>query len=139
MNNTFNIKQYKINNHLSLRMVLMGIGIGIGLCIIVNPLTTSIYVNKLGRMMNLELMGENGRIRNKKTQKMLSDDAEQFKFIRDLSGAGVLPWLCVYPVPFPPLATAFSIYYGGKATYNGINYLLFDKSRVESGEFDENP
>lgn len=105
-------------------------------CIFVGPLTTSLYVSYLGKTLGLELLNEIGSIRNKKTNKMLLEDAKQIKFIRDLSGAGFLPWLCVYPVPFPPISTPYSFYYGIKSTYDAINYLLFYKSRVESGEFD---
>lgn len=117
--------------------IIKAIFISIITCIIVNPLTSSLYVNTLGNNMGLELLGECSFIRNKKTQKMLSRNAEQFEFMKDLSEAGVLPWFLVYPLPFPPILTLYSFYYAVKSTYNGIIYLLFYKSRVETGEFDE--
>lgn len=113
-------------------MLFKYIGIYFGVSIIINPLTSSFYVMKVGNSMGLELLDEFGNIRNKKTQNLLNRNSINIKFIRDLSNAGSFPWLFFHPLSMP-----YSFWYAITSTFNGINYLLYYKTRVESGEFDE--
>ena len=113
-------------------MILKCIGIYIGISIIINPLTSSFYIISIGSSMGLQLLDEIGNIRNEKTQKLLNDNATSIKFIRNLSEALVFPWLCFHPLSLP-----YSCYYAITSTFNAINYLLYDKTRIEMGEFDK--
>ncbi len=113
-------------------IVIECIAIYIGISTIINPLTTSLYVTKIGNSMGLELLDEIGNIRNKKTQKILNHNAKNIKFIQNLSNAGSFPWFCFHPLSMP-----YSFCYATTSTFNGINYLLYNKTIVENGEFDE--
>lgn len=119
------------NIHSLVMVSLRAICIGIGICSVVNPLTVSFYVCEIGSRMGLDLLNELGHIRNRKTQKYLSREAQSINFVVDLAHAGRLPWHV-----FHPLGALYSGYFAIKSTYNAINYLLFYKSRVENGEFD---
>ncbi len=115
-----------------LKCILKCIGIYICISIIINPLTSSFYIMSIGNSMGLQLLDERGYIKNKKTQKLLNDNATSIKFIRDLRDASVFYWLFLHP-----LSTPYSCYYTITSTFNAINYLLYDKTRVEMGEFDK--
>ncbi len=104
----------------------------IGVSIVINPFTTSLYVVKIGKSMGLEVLDEVGNIRNTKTQKNLNYDAKNIKFIQNLSDAGAFPWFCFHPLSLP-----YSFYYAITSSFNGINYFLYNKTSVENGEFDE--
>lgn len=107
--------------------------LGIGL--IINPLTSYLYVNTLGNIAGLRVLGESGLIKNTKTHKLLAENATEIKFINNLSDAGVLPILLLYR-PLTSLSIVYSVHYNIKTTFNFIHYVLYDKSRVENGEFD---
>ena len=113
-------------------MIFKSICIYFGVSIIINPLTSSFYVIKIGSSIGLELLNEIGHIRNKKTQKLLNRNATNIKFIQDLSNAGAFPWRCFHPLSMP-----YSFWYVITSTFNGINYIFYYKTRVENGEFDE--
>ena len=112
---------------------LICIGGYIGVSIFINPLTSSFYVQSIGDSMGLKVLGESGIIINKKTKKDINVYATNIPpFINNLAWAGSFPWLCLHPLALP-----YSVCFITISNFNAIKYLLYHKTRVENGEFDE--
>jgi hypothetical protein len=98
---------------------------------IMNPMTASFYVKMIGINLGVDSSEKYRKIKNLKTLKFLNNDAHNIKFINNLLHAESLGFV------LNPIVIPFCCYYVMESIYYGYTYLLYYKSRVDAGEYDE--
>lgn len=102
--------------------------------LVVNPITTALYVDTLGRMSGLHALGESGSVKNMKTSKSLIGEAhKQISFVRDVGESGLLIWAFIF---FGPFSIPYSLCFIIKSTFDCATYNIYHRHKVEQGIYD---
>lgn len=100
----------------------------------INPLTASMYVDKLAERSGLYVLGESGMVKNMKTSKILNNEGyTNIPFVRDVSTSGMFPWLLIGG----PFLVPYSLYFMIKSTADYRIYNIHHKHDVERGIYDK--